>query len=34
MVVGSNPNRLKEISTEPLSGQAVMSPVRVKVYRA
>lgn len=34
MVVGSNPNRLKEISTEPLNGQAVMSPVRVKVYRA
>lgn len=34
MVVGSNPNRLGEISSEPLSGQAISSPVRVKVYRA
>lgn len=34
MVVGSNPSRLSQISTEPLSGQAMMSPVRVKVYRA
>jgi anaerobic selenocysteine-containing dehydrogenase len=34
MVVGSNPNRLSKISTEPLNGQAVMIPVRVKVYRA
>jgi anaerobic selenocysteine-containing dehydrogenase len=33
MVVGSNPSRLSEISSEPLSGQAVSSPVRVKVYR-
>ena len=34
MVVGSNPNRLGVISSEPLSGQAVSNPVRVKVYRA
>jgi anaerobic selenocysteine-containing dehydrogenase len=34
MVVGANPNRLKVITTEPLNGQAVMNPVRVKVYKA
>jgi anaerobic selenocysteine-containing dehydrogenase len=33
MIVGANPNRLKVISTEQLNGQAVMNPVRVKVYR-
>jgi anaerobic selenocysteine-containing dehydrogenase len=34
MVVGSNPSRLGQISSEPISGQAVSSPIRVKVYRA
>lgn len=33
MIVGSNPNRLVEIRSEPLSGQAIISPARVKIYK-
>jgi menaquinone reductase, molybdopterin-binding-like subunit len=34
MRVGANPNQLLSASSEPLSGQAVFTPTRVKVYRA
>ena len=34
MIVGVNPGQLMHFSTEPLSGQAVFNPTRVKVYKA
>jgi anaerobic selenocysteine-containing dehydrogenase len=34
MIVGSNPNRLVDIRSEPLSGQAITGPARVKIYKA
>jgi anaerobic selenocysteine-containing dehydrogenase len=34
MLAGANPNQLAMIGSEPLSGQAVKGPLRVKVYRA
>src|SRR5690606_34127795 len=33
LVVGANPNRLASPKSEPLSGQVVISPTRVKVYK-
>lgn len=33
-VVGANPNQLMNAGTEALSGQAVFSPTRVKIYKA
>jgi len=33
MVVGVNPNTLASTTTEPVSGQAVMSPTRVRIYK-
>ena len=32
--IGVNPNQLASIQTEPLTGQAIFNPTRVKVYRA
>lgn len=34
LVVGVNPNQLMKAGTETLSGQAVFSPTRVKIYKA
>lgn len=33
LVIGANPNQLREVGSEALSGQAVFSPTRVKVYK-
>ena len=33
MQVGANPNQLAVAGTEPVSGQAVYNPVRVKIYK-
>lgn len=34
MTVGANPNQLGLSGTEPLSGQAITNPIRVRIYRA
>jgi anaerobic selenocysteine-containing dehydrogenase len=34
MQIGVNPNQILSAGSEPLSGQAVFSPTRVRVYRA
>ena len=32
--VGANANRLKSFASEPLSGQVVSTPTRVRIYKA